>query len=247
MTREIVLDTETTGLDPKSGHRLIEIACIELDDLLPSGRSFHRYIDPERDIDPDAEKVHGISLSQLQGQPKFADPDICAAFLDFIGDATLIAHNAAFDRGFINAELERCGRRALPETRWVCTFELAKTRYPGMYNSLDALCKRFKISLAEREKHGALIDTRLLAMVYLELQGGKERALDLTPAFKPAPMGSLQRPSRDYGPRPRPLAPRSTEAEQSAHRAFVTTVLKDAAVWRTLESFISEQNQKIEA
>ena len=156
MAREIVLDTETTGLDPKTGHRLIEIACIEIDDLLPTGAYFHRYIDPERDIDPDAERVHGISRASLIGKPKFDHADICDAFLDFVGDAPLVAHNAAFDRGFVNAELQRIGRAPLPDARWVCTFELAKRRFPGMYNSLDALCKRFKISLAERERHGAL-------------------------------------------------------------------------------------------
>ena len=184
MAREIVLDTETTGIDPRSGHRIIEIACIEVEDLLPTGSYFHRYIDPERDIDPEAEKVHGISRAFLSGKPTFADRTICEQFLDYVGDAPLVAHNAAFDRGFVNHELERCGRLTLPEARWRCTYELAKKRFPGMYNSLDALCKRFKISLAEREKHGALIDTRLLAMVYLELQGGKERGLDLGPAAR---------------------------------------------------------------
>src|SRR5579875_2967284 len=181
MAREIVLDTETTGLDPKTGHRVIEIACIEIEDLLPTGAHFHRYINPEREVDPEPQKVHGISSKFLADKFCFEHPEICDAFLAFIGDAPLVAHNAAFDRGFINAELERLGRKPLPDSRWICTYELAKTRFPGMYNSLDALCKRFKISLSEREKHGALIDTRLLAMVYLELQGGKERGLDLSP------------------------------------------------------------------
>src|ERR1700722_5001078 len=125
MAREIVLDTETTGLDARNGHRLIEIACVELDELIPTGRSFHRYIHPEREIDIDAERVHGISLAFLADKPKFADSDIVDAFLDFIGDATLIAHNAAFDRGFINAELERLGRRSLHERRWVDTLGMA--------------------------------------------------------------------------------------------------------------------------
>jgi DNA polymerase III subunit epsilon len=233
MAREIVLDTETTGIDPKSGHRVIEIACIEVEDLLPTGQHFHRYIDPERDIDPDAEKVHGISRGFLAGKPTFAHRDICDAFLDFVADAPLVAHNAAFDRGFINHELERCGRLALPEARWRCTYELAKKRFPGMYNSLDALCKRFKISLAEREKHGALIDTRLLALVYLELQGGKERALDLAP--EAAPSGDLIcAPVIAYGPRPRALPLRSTPDERAAHAAFVDKTLKDKALWRTL-------------
>ena len=233
MAREIVLDTETTGIDPRSGHRVIEIACIEVEDLLPTGQHFHRYIDPERDIDPDAEKVHGISRARLAGKPKFADREICEEFLDFVADAPLVAHNAAFDRSFINHELERCGRLHLPEERWRCTYELAKKRFPGMYNSLDALCKRFKISLAEREKHGALIDTRLLAMVYLELQGGKERGLDLGPQSRAGGQLAAVR-AGGYGPRPRPLAPRSTADERAAHTAFVDRMLKDKALWRTL-------------
>jgi len=234
MAREIVLDTETTGLDPKSGHRLIEIACIEIEDLLPTGRNFHRYIDPERDIDPEAEKVHGISRAMLRGKPRFADAEICDEFLDFVADAPLIAHNAAFDRGFINHELQKAGRGPLPEPRWICTYEMAKLKFPGMYNSLDALCKRFRISLAEREKHGALIDTRLLAMVYLELQGGKERGLDLAPAGQVGLVAG-GRPG-GYGPRPRPLAPRSTPEERAAHDAFVASVLKDKAVWLTFSN-----------
>jgi DNA polymerase-3 subunit epsilon len=240
MTREICLDTETTGLDPKTGHRVIEIACIEIEDYIPTGRSFHRYINPDRDIDPEAEKVHGISRSMLQDKPRFADPDVCDAFLDFIGDATVVAHNAPFDRGFINHELEKAGRPAVATARWTCTFDLAKTRFPGAYNSLDALCKRFKISLAEREKHGALIDTRLLAMVYLELRGGKERALDLSPVTNTAAVRSTAaadgQGSRTYGPRPRPLANRLTADEREAHDAFVARYLKDAAIWRTFQA-----------
>jgi DNA polymerase-3 subunit epsilon len=228
MAREIVLDTETTGIDPKTGHRVIEIACIEVEDLLPTGGYFHCYIDPERDIEPE---VHGISRASLMGKPKFADKVVCDAFLDFIGDAQLVAHNAAFDRGFVNMELERAGRDILPDPRWTCTYELAKKRFPGMYNSLDALCKRFKISLAEREKHGALIDTRLLAMVYLELQGGKERGLDLGPANKGGDNGLDVVTAVNHGPRPRALALRSTEAEREAHLQFVQKQLKDKAVW----------------
>ncbi len=232
MAREIVLDTETTGIDPKSGHRVIEIACIEVEDLLPTGGYFHRYIDPERDVEPEAEKVHGISRASLIGKPKFANPEIVDGFLDFVGDAQIVAHNAAFDRGFVNMELQRAGRDILPETRWTCTYELAKKRFPGMYNSLDALCKRYKISLAEREKHGALIDTRLLAMVYLELQGGKERGLDLGgPASKSGAGMVVDIQVGGYGPRPQPLALRSTEAEREAHERFVQKQLKDKALW----------------
>ncbi|WP_158916462.1 DNA polymerase III subunit epsilon [Caulobacter sp. S45] len=233
MAREIVLDTETTGIDPRSGHRMIEIACIEIEDLLPTGAYFHRFIDPERDIEPEAEKVHGISRASLIGKPKFGEKVICEEFLDFVAGAQLVAHNAAFDRGFVNMELERVGRPALPEARWTCTYELAKKRFPGMYNSLDALCKRFKISLAEREKHGALIDTRLLSMVYLELQGGKERALDLGPS-KAARAATVAAEAVGYPPRARPLAPLSTAAEREAHLKFVQGQLKDKAIWLQL-------------
>ena len=229
MAREIVLDTETTGLDPKSGHRVIEIACIEIEDYLPTGRNFHRFIDPQREIDPEAEKVHGISRRSLHGKPTFDHADICDAFLDFVGDAPVVAHNAAFDRGFINHELEQAGRPTVPTAQWICTWELAKAKFPGMYNSLDALCKRFRISLAEREKHGALIDTRLLSMVYLELQGGKERGLDFMPAAA-TPVFDGQ-PTVGYGPRPRRLSARITDIERDAHAAFLLDALKGKSIW----------------
>lgn len=230
MTREIVLDTETTGLDPRDGHRLIEIACIELSDLVPTGRSFHRYINPEREIDAEAERVHGLSSRFLASKPLFGDAEVVDAFLEFIADAPLVAHNAAFDRGFVNAELERLGRETLGESRWIDTFGIAQKRFPGMYNSLDALCKRFKISLAEREKHGALIDARLLAAVYLELRGGRERGLDLSPVDGNAGQAQAVSPVV-HGPRPRPLAPRSTPAEREVHAAFVHANLKEKAIW----------------
>ena len=229
MAREIVLDTETTGFEPKQGHRMVEIACVELHDFLPTGRSFHVYIDPERDMPPEAEKVHGLSAAFLRGKAKFADPEVAEAFLEFVGDAPLIAHNAGFDRNFVNFELERCGRAIIPEPRWIDTLALAQKRFPGMYNSLDALCKRFNISLAEREKHGALIDTKLLASVYLELQGGRERRLELTPARVKTTIATA--PQAVYGARPPPLAPRSTEAERERHRQWVEKTLKDKAIW----------------
>jgi DNA polymerase-3 subunit epsilon len=231
MAREIVLDTETTGLDPRSGHRVIEIACIEIEDYLPTGNSFHRYIDPERDIDPEAEKVHGISRRMLIGKPTFDHADICKPFLEFVGESTIVAHNAAFDRGFVNSELERAGCAPLPDSRWTCTYELAKSRFPGMYNSLDALCKRFRISLADREKHGALIDTRLLAMVYLELRGGKDRALDLTIPVEKGLSKEGDMAKATYGPRPRVLAPRLNAADRAAHEAFIDS-LKGDVIWR---------------
>lgn len=228
MAREVVLDTETTGLDPRQGHRVIEIACVELDDLLPTGRSFHAYMHPERDIDTDAQRVHGISLAFLEGKPRFADEAVAGAMMAFIGDAVLVAHNAGFDRAFINSELALAGRPILPEARWVDTLKLAQARYPGMYNSLDALCKRFKVSLAEREKHGALVDAKLLAQVYLELRGGRERSLDLSRGAAVVREGAAPRGA--YGPRPRALASRLTTAERAAHDAFIANELK-GALW----------------
>lgn len=228
MAREIILDTETTGLDPASGHRLIEIGCIEIEDLLPTGRSYHKLIDPRRPIDPDASRVHGITDDMVRGKPVFGD--LCDELLEFVADAPIVAHNAAFDRDFINTELGLAGRPLLHELRWVDTLTLAQTRFPGMYNSLDSLCKRFRISLAEREKHGALIDARLLAMVYLELRGGKERGLDLRPAAS-SPIAIAASTIATYGPRPRPLAPLSTAEERATHAEFVRAVLKDNALW----------------
>jgi DNA polymerase-3 subunit epsilon len=230
MAREIVLDTETTGIDPRQGHRLIEIGCIELEDMLPTGRHFHRYIHPDRDIEAEAEKVHGISITFLKDKPRFHEKEVVEAFLEFVGDDPLIAHNAKFDAGFVNHELGLCGREVIPQSRWIDTLALAQKRFPGMYNSLDALCKRFKISLESREKHGALIDSHLLAAVYLELRGGKERALDLTHQVLATAVSAARQAA--YGARPRPLAARSTDEERATHQAWVEKHLKDKAVWR---------------
>ncbi|KSB88296.1 DNA polymerase III subunit epsilon [Caulobacter vibrioides] len=227
MAREIILDTETTGFDPKTGDRLVEIGCIEVVDFMPTGRSFHEYCDPLRDMPAEAEKVHGLSAAFLTGKPKFHE--IADKFLEFVGDSVVVAHNAAFDRSFVNFELEKCGRPPLPEERWVDTLAMAKKRFPGMYNSLDALCKRFKISLDSRDKHGALIDSHLLAEVYLELQGGKERALELTHAVTANAVSAAR--AGGYGARPRPLPFRSTEAERVVHADWVKSTLKDKAVW----------------
>jgi DNA polymerase-3 subunit epsilon len=229
MAREIVLDTETTGFDPRTGDRLVELACLEIEDFVPTGRSFHVYIDPCRDMPAEAEKVHGLSAAFLRGKPKFEDADVADAFLEFVGDATLIAHNAAFDRGFLNWELANCSRAEIPDHRWVDTLALAKQRFPGMHNSLDALCKRFKISLSEREKHGALIDAKLLAAVYLELKGGRERTLALGPGTLVEAVAVAARV--DYGARPRPLAPRSTDAERELHAAFIRGAVKSEELW----------------
>ena len=227
MAREIVLDTETTGFDPKTGDRMIEVGCIEIDDLLPTGRTFHRLINPERLIPADAIRVHGITDDKVRDAPRFAE--VVDDLMEFIGDAPMIAHNAQFDRNFIDHEFKGCGRVLYAETRWIDTLKLAQTRFPGMANSLDALCKRYKISLVERNLHGALIDARLLAEVYLELKGGKERRLDLSSSRVASEATTIA--VQGYGPRPRPLAPRSTEAERQTHEAFLLATLKDRSLW----------------
>jgi DNA polymerase-3 subunit epsilon len=228
MAREIVLDTETTGFEPHLGHRLVELACLEIEDFVPTGRSFHTYIDPCRDMPSEAERVHGLSAAFLNGKPRFEHPEVVDAFLAFVEDAPLVAHNAAFDRAFVNFELGQAGRQDLPESRWVDTLALAKRRFPGMHNSLDALCKRFRISLSEREMHGALIDAKLLAAVYLELKGGRERRLDLTAGVSAR---AATTPVRGYGQRPRPLPPRATAAEREVHAAFIRDVLESEELW----------------
>ncbi len=228
MAREIVLDTETTGFDPRTGDRLIEVGCIELNDLLPTGRTFHRFVNPERLIPADAIRVHGITDDKVKDAPLFAA--IVDDLMEFIGDAPVIAHNAQFDRNFIDAECRRCHQPLLAETRWIDTLKLAQTRFPGMPNSLDALCKRFKVSLVERSLHGALIDARLLAEVYLELRGGKERVLDLT-SRRGADAATAFAAAGGHRARPRSLAPRSSDEERARHQAFLTATLKDLSLW----------------
>jgi DNA polymerase-3 subunit epsilon len=229
MAREIVLDTETTGFEPSLGHRLVELAALEIEDFVPTGRSFHTYIDPLRDMPVEAERVHGLSAAFLRGKPRFEDSEVADAFLEFVGDAPLIAHNAGFDRAFINWELAKSNREEIHERRWIDTLALAKQRFPGMHNSLDALCKRFRISLSEREKHGALVDAKLLAAVYLELKGGRERRLELTGATIVSAVAAVARAV--YGPRPRPLALLSTQEERAIHAAFVRGEIKDETLW----------------
>ena len=229
MAREIVLDTETTGFEPQAGHRLVEIACLEIEDFIPTGRSFHTYCDPCRDMPIEAERVHGLSGAFLMGKPRFESPEVVDAFLEFVGDAPIIAHNATFDRTFVNFELGLCSRSPLVEGQWIDTLALAKQRFPGMHNSLDALCKRFKISLSEREKHGALIDAKLLAAVYLELKGGRERTLELTTAAMITAVAAATRNA--YGARPRPLAPLSSAEEREIHASFIRNQIKNDELW----------------
>ena len=175
--REIVLDTETTGLDPASGDRLVEIGCVELLNQVPTGKVFHKYINPERDVPAEATAVHGLTAEFLSKHPVFTE--IVAEFLDFVGTDRLVIHNAEFDMKFINAELERAGFRSIPMLRVNDTLYMARAKFPGAPASLDALCRRFNVDLSGRDKHGALLDAELLAKVYLELIGGRQRGLGL--------------------------------------------------------------------
>lgn len=225
--REVVLDTETTGLDPFAGDRIVEIGAVELVNHMPTGRTFHEYVNPERDMPADAFAVHGLSAAFLADKPTFravVDP-----FLAFVGDARLVIHNAAFDMKFLNAELRWTGRPTLPPGRAVDTLDLARRRFPGAQHSLDALCRRFGVDNAGRTKHGALLDSELLAEVYLELVGGRQPGLVLNVAST----GTRSALGREWTPppRPRPLPPRLTDAEAAAHAAFVAE-LGDAALWR---------------
>jgi DNA polymerase-3 subunit epsilon len=180
VTRTVLFDTETTGLEPELGHRVIEVAALELLNDLPTGRHFHALVDPERDVPDDATRIHGFTLADLAGKPRFAE--IADELLAFLGDGMLIAHNAPFDFAFLDAEFARVGLPALAATRMIDTLALAKKRFPGMPNSLDALCRRFAIDLSARTSHNALLDCRLLADVYVELTGGRQRGLLLTTA-----------------------------------------------------------------
>src|SRR5271156_1950747 len=224
--REIVLDTETTGLDPYQGHRLLEIGCIEPVNRFPTGQTFHHYLNPQRDVPAEAFAVHGLSLEFLKDKPLFGD--IAAELVDFIGDAPLVAHNASFDLGFLNAELERISLPVLSRDRLVDTLLLARRKYPGGSNRLDDLCARFGIDNARRTKHGALLDAELLAEVYLELIGARQAQLGLVSATL-APVAATQS-SRTLRVRPFALLPRLSEAERAAHRALVAT-LGSKAIW----------------
>lgn len=213
--REIVFDTETTGFDSQGADRITELGCIELIDWLPTGEQFHAYIDPERDVPEKVVQITGLTTAFLRGKPKFGE---CADdFLAFIGDSPLVAHNAKFDMGFINAELRRVRKDEIPEHRFIDTLAMANEKYPGSPASLDALCKRFDISLSDRDKHGAIIDSELLARVYLELRGGRERSLGLEPnaelVERVAPQSAQGRPS--------PLPSLLSAAEKTAHEAFI--------------------------
>ena len=217
MSRAVLFDTETTGLEPDLGHRIIEIAAIELANGLPTGRQFHTLLDPGRDIPEEATRVHGFTESDLRGKPSFEA--IASELIAFFGDSNLIAHNAPFDHGFLNAELSRIGQVRLEEARMVDTLALAKARFPGLPNSLDALCRRFGVDLSARTTHNALLDCRLLAKVYIELTGGRQHGLALLHQRAAAPIKVYT----VSGPRtPLPIIP--TQSELAAHATMIATL-----------------------
>jgi len=221
--REIVLDTETTGLDPRTGDRVVEIGCIELLNHIPTGETYHQYINPERAMPDEAFNVHGLSEAFLSDHPVFAD--IADAFLEFVGDAKLVIHNAVFDLKFLNSELERLDHTAIPMARAIDTVQMARQRFPGAQASLDALCRRFEIDNSSREKHGALLDTDLLALVYLELIGGRQPGLELATQSRASAVQTRKverhmRPARPHAPAP---------DEEAAHAAMLEKL--SGAIW----------------
>ena len=227
MIREIILDTETTGLDPATGDRIVEIGAVELLNHLPTGRTFHVYINPERDMPKEAEAVHGLSSAFLSDKPVFAA--IAQEFLDFIGDAALVIHNASFDMAFLNAELGFLRLGPIPPEQVIDTLHIARQKHPGSANSLDALCRRYGIDNSKRTKHGALLDSELLAEVYLELIGGRQTALVLE--AKATKKATTVVAAQITFQRPAPLPSRLTDEERAAHAAFVTA-LGDHALWK---------------
>lgn len=228
--REIVLDTETTGLKPKSGDRIVEIGCVELVNHVATKNTFHRYINPERSMPEGAFNVHGLSEEFLADKPVFAD--IVDDFAKFVGGATLVIHNAAFDMGFLNAEFQAASRPLLDPAGVIDTLDLARRKHPYGPNSLDALCRRYGVDNSGRAKHGALLDSELLAEVYLELIGGRQP--NLTLVEEPGRI-EQELAARAARPRPSPLPPRLTEEEKKAHKAFIAT-LGPKAIWNRYES-----------
>jgi len=229
--REIVFDTETTGLSPDEGHRLVEIGCVELFNRCETGEYFHAYINPERPMPSEAEAVHGLSETFLKGQRRFEE--VAAELIAFLGDSPLIAHNAHFDFAFLNAELNGCGLVPVAMSRMIDTLAMARTRHPGAKHSLDALCTRYGVDRSQRIKHGALLDAQLLSQVYIELAGGRQIGLSLAQAAPVAEsvavaVVAVERPYR--APRPH----RASESELAAHAAFIDTLVDP--LWSTLSA-----------
>jgi len=234
--REVIFDTETTGLDPKTGDRMVEIGCVEMIGRVETGRTFHAYYNPERDMPTAAEAVHGLSAKFLSGKPLFADT--YGELIEFLGDAPLVAHNAGFDFGFLNNELTRIGRAPIAMERMIDTVAIARKKHPGAKLSLDALCSRYGVDRSHRIKHGALLDAELLAQVYVELTGGRQIGLELVADTAPA-QGDAAEVTSSHGSRPmsptapmrsRPPRPHSASAEELArHAEFVAGINK--AIW----------------
>ncbi|MXP26464.1 DNA polymerase III subunit epsilon [Altererythrobacter indicus] len=224
--REIVFDTETTGLDPKTGDRMVEMGCVELVNRVPTGNSYHAYYNPERSMPAEAENVHGLSEAFLADKPLFRD---CAQeLLDFLGDSPLVAHNAQFDFGFLNAELAQCSMPIVPLERMVDTLSIARRRHPGAKHTLDALCSRYGVDRSHRVKHGALLDAELLAQVYVELTGGRQIGLELAAeAQRDVVEMTTNRPLRREFRSPRPHS--ASEEELARHKAFVQTL--ESPLW----------------
>ncbi|MCK0099052.1 DNA polymerase III subunit epsilon [Qipengyuania sp. S6317L1] len=230
--REVIFDTETTGLDPKTGDRMVEIGCVEMIDRVETGNSYHAYYNPERDMPAAAEAVHGLSAEFLSGKPLFSET--VDELLEFLGDAPLVAHNAGFDFGFLNAELERIGREPVSMDRMVDTVAIARKKHPGAKLSLDALCTRYGVDRSHRVKHGALLDAELLAQVYVELKGGRQIGLEL--ASEPVAVASITEgdadgatPSNSRAPRREPRPHMASAEELAAHKEFIGSL--EEAIW----------------
>jgi DNA polymerase-3 subunit epsilon len=236
--REIVLDTETTGFDPKAGDRLVEIACLEMVNRIPTGKVWHEYFNPEREMPKAAFEVHGLSTEFLSTKPLFSA--LASDFLEFIGDATLVIHNANFDVNFLNHELGLLNLPAITMNRVVDTLAIARRKHPGAGNSLDALCKRYSIDASSRTVHGALIDTELLADVYVTMIGGHQARFNLDPGGDRSQWGGAN--GRGRPQRPSPLPPRVTPDEAEAHRAFVES-LGPNRVWTLYEGGDKDKDQ----
>lgn len=227
--REVIFDTETTGLDPRSGDRIVEVGCVELVNLLPTGREFQIYINPGRPVSEATVRITGITNETLRDKKRFEHPDVVDALMAFLGEDPIVAHNAEFDRGFLNYELELLGRPQLAKERFIDTLVLAREHRPGSPASLDAVCKRFNISIQDRVLHGALLDAQLLARAYLELRGGRERAFDFASAAGGG--GQAQAVQATRRQRPAPLGSRITTEEEAAHAAFIGG-LGENAIWK---------------
>jgi DNA polymerase III subunit epsilon len=228
--REIAFDTETTGLEVEQGHRVIELGAVELINHVATGKTFRAFVNPGRPVSDKTVEITGITDAMLVDKPPFEDPRILDALLEFIGDASIVAHNAKFDRRFLNMELERAGQAPIPEARWIDTLAMARKRHPGAPLNLDALCRRYGISLESRTLHGALLDAQLLSDVYLELLGGRARRFIFDDAGTEDPSGQTHQPARG---RCEPLPSRISEAERARHATFLES-LGSPPVWHRL-------------